>query len=65
MVLTAYSALSPAIGLVVTVPGAMRKHRHQVDASVEASGPRGLTVRFRRVRLARQKRPPHPASNVS
>src|SRR6202044_3723230 len=28
---TAYSRLSPAIGLFVTVPGAMRKHRHQVE----------------------------------
>jgi len=46
MVLTVYSALSPAIGLFVTVVGTMRKHRRQRDISVEISGPRGLAVRF-------------------
>jgi hypothetical protein len=43
---TAYSALSPAIGLVVTVPGAKRQLRHRVRASVEALRPRGFAVRF-------------------
>jgi hypothetical protein len=46
MVLTVYSTLSPAIGLVVTVAGAMRKHRRQRDVSVETSGPHGLAVRL-------------------
>ena len=54
-VLTAYSALSLAIGLFVTIPSAMRKHRHRVDISVEISGPHGLAVRFQRVRLSRVK----------
>ena len=41
---TAYSRLSPAIGLFVTVPGAMRKHRHQVECQR-----RGIrTTRLRR-----------------
>jgi hypothetical protein len=44
MVLTAYSVLSPAIGLFVTVVGAMRKHRRKLDASVETSGPHGFAV---------------------
>jgi hypothetical protein len=35
-----YSTLFPAIGLFVTVIGAMRKHRRQLDASVEASSAR-------------------------
>jgi len=62
MVLTVYSALSPVIGLFVTVVGAMRKHRRQRDISVEISGPRGLAVRPERARLARQgvHRIPHP-----
>jgi hypothetical protein len=45
MVLTAYSALSPAIGLVVTVTSAMRRHSRRLDVSVETSGPRGFAVR--------------------
>jgi hypothetical protein len=54
MVLTAYSGLSLAIGFLVTIPSAMRKHRHQVDISVEISGPHGLTVRLARVRRTRR-----------
>jgi hypothetical protein len=63
MVLTAYSKLSPAIGLFVTVPaqcGALSR----VDASVEASGPHGFAVRvgvFRQEHL-RVHRIPHPRS---
>jgi hypothetical protein len=46
MVLTAYSRLSPAIGLFVTVIGAIAgKHPRRFDASVEASGPHGFAVR--------------------
>jgi hypothetical protein len=52
MVLTAYSALSPAIGLVVAVPDVTHKRHRQVDASVEASGPHGFAVRLKRARLA-------------
>jgi hypothetical protein len=51
MVLTAYSTLSPAIGLVVTVVSAMRQHCRRLDASVEASGPRGFAVRDKHTRL--------------
>jgi hypothetical protein len=36
----------------------------RVDASVEASGPHDFAVRLTRVRLARLKRPPHPALHV-
>jgi hypothetical protein len=54
-VLTAYSALSLAIGLFVTITSAMRKHCRQLDISVEISGPHGLAVRFPRVRLSRAK----------
>ena len=54
MVLTAYSVLSPAIGLIVTVVGAMRKHCRKLDASVETSGPHGFAVHLQRARLARQ-----------
>jgi hypothetical protein len=40
MALTTYPTLFPAIGLFVTVIGAMRKHRRQLDASVETSSAR-------------------------
>src|SRR4051812_10821066 len=43
MVLTGSFVLSPVIGLVVTVAGG--KHFHQLDASVEASGPHDFAVR--------------------
>ena len=56
--------LFPEIGFLVSVVGAMRKHCCRLDASVEASEPHDFAVRFRRVRLARQKRPSHPAPNV-
>jgi hypothetical protein len=54
--------LSPVIGLVVTVAGAMRVHRRQCDAGVEASGPHDFTVRSRAVRYRRKSvhRIPHP-----
>jgi hypothetical protein len=60
---TAYSTLSPAIGLFVTVP-AQCEALSRVDASVEASGPHGFAVRERRIRLSRRPRPSHPALNV-
>ena len=62
MVLTASFVLSPVIGLSC--------HRHladtsaKLDASVEASGPHDFAVHPARVRLARLKRPPHPALHV-
>jgi len=52
MVLTAYSALSPVTGLVVTVP-AQCEALSRVDASVGASGPHGFAVRQLLARLAR------------
>jgi hypothetical protein len=61
---TAYSTLSPAIGLVVTVANAMREHRRRLDASVEASGPHGFAVREYRIRLLRHARPPHLLPHV-
>ena len=51
-------------GFLVTVASAMRKHRRQLNASVEASRPRGFVVRERRIRLVRHPRPSPPASNV-
>ena len=62
MVLTVSFVLSPAIGLFVTVTGAMRKHRRQFDASVEASRPHDFAVRVSCVRLAhaRVHRIPRP-----
>jgi hypothetical protein len=64
MVLTAYSTLFPAIGLFVTVIGAMRKHRRQLDVSVETSEPRGFVVRIGCTRLLHPgvHRIPHPTS---
>jgi len=61
---TAYSTLFPAIGLFVTVVGAMREHRRQLDVSVETSEPHGFVVRFVCTRLLHQKRPSHPALYV-
>jgi hypothetical protein len=44
-VLTVSFVLSLVIGLFVTITGAIRQHRHQLDASVEASGPHDFAVR--------------------
>ena len=62
MVLTVSFVLSPAIGLFVAVTGAMRKHRRQFDASVEASRPHDFAVRVSCARLAhaRVHRIPRP-----
>jgi hypothetical protein len=64
MVLTAYSTLSPVIGLLVTVIGAIAKHPRRFDASVEASGPHGFAVRLGAIRHEhlRVHRIPHPRS---
>ena len=61
---TTYSALSPAIGLSCHRPRRDAKHHRQVDASVEASRPRGFVVRERRIRRLRHLRPSPPAYNV-
>jgi hypothetical protein len=58
MVLTAYFALSPVIGLFVTVicefglsaPGSSRQAFRKLDAGVEASGPHDFAVRISAVR---------------
>ena len=42
----------------------MQKHRRQLDASIETSGPHDFTVRFERARPLHPKRPSHPAPNV-
>jgi hypothetical protein len=47
MVLTVSFALSPVIGLFVTV---VSRSLRQLDASVEASGPHDFTVRVSAVR---------------
>ena len=40
------------------------KHHHQLDASIEASGPHDFAVRISAVRLAALSRPSLPAPNV-
>jgi hypothetical protein len=62
MVLTVSFALSLVTGLFVTIPDAMRKHRHQVER--QRRGVR--TTRLRRPHAAPfvfsgSLRPPHPA----
>jgi hypothetical protein len=57
---TAYFALSPVTGFFVTVIGAMREHRRQLDASIGAPGPHDFAVR-----AFRQSSPPSPASTAS
>jgi len=60
MVLTASFVISPAIGFFVTViPEKLASH--ELDASVEASGPHDFSVRIRCSRLWHRQRPPHPA----
>ena len=49
---TAYFALSPAIGLVVTVICASSR---RLDASVEASEPHAFAVRFSAIRQRRRR----------
>jgi hypothetical protein len=60
----AYSTLSPAIGLFVTVPGVKRQLHRRVDVSVETSGPRGFASASRALVFSRLRRPSLPASNV-
>jgi hypothetical protein len=57
-----YSVLSPAIGLFVTVIGAMGQHRQQLHASVQAPRPHDFVVRGLRIRLmhGHVHRIPHP-----
>jgi hypothetical protein len=62
MVLTAYFALSPAIGLVCH--RRLRKTFRRLDAGVEASGPHDFAVRVGTIRQAcyRVHRIPSPTS---
>jgi hypothetical protein len=64
MVLTACSVLFPVIGFLATVASAMRKHRRQRDASIEAPEPHGLAVRCMRIRRLHNSvhRIPRPTS---
>ena len=55
---TAYTVLSPVNGLSCH---RRRNDFHQLDASVEASGPHVFAVRFQRSRQKHRPRPPHPA----
>jgi len=70
MVLTAYSALSPATGLSCHRRQRDAKHHRRLDASVGASGPHGFAVRNNIIRPRDHysrltlPRPPHPAPNV-
>jgi hypothetical protein len=50
MVLTAYFALSPVIGLFCHRRQRDAKHHRQLDAGVEASGPHDFAVRVSAVR---------------
>jgi hypothetical protein len=68
MVLTAYFALSPVIGLGchrrlrgVSGPLGLTSPFRKLDASVEASGPHDFAVRSRCPRQKHRPRPPHPA----
>ena len=49
-------ALPGVRDVLVTVIGAMQKHRRQLDASQGASGPRGFAVRIKLIRLLRAQR---------
>jgi hypothetical protein len=42
-------------------PSPVKIASHRLDASVGAPGPHGFAVRFKRLRLKRHPRPPHPA----
>ena len=65
MVLTVSFVLSPGTGLCCPRRKRNAKHCRSLDASVGASGPHDFAVRLiHRVRLSRDKRPPHPAPNV-
>jgi hypothetical protein len=59
MVLTAYFALSPEIGLFCL--RRLRSCLHKLDTGVEAPGPHDLAVRGMMLRLQHYPRPPHPA----
>jgi hypothetical protein len=58
---TAYNALSPVNGLVVTVTC---RSLHKLDASIAAPGPHDFAVREQRF-VRRQKTPTLPASTAS
>ena len=49
---------------VVTVIGAMRKHRRQLGTSLGVPGPHAFAVRVDIARLTMPSRPSHPAPNV-
>jgi hypothetical protein len=61
MVLTVSFGLSPVIGLSCHRRRCDAKHHHQLDASVEASGPHDFAVRLQHRRRRHHQRPPHPA----
>jgi hypothetical protein len=59
---TAYTALSPEIGL--SCLRRLRRLLRKLDASVEASGPHDFAVRLGVVRQQHRPRPLHPALHV-
>jgi hypothetical protein len=65
MVLTVYTRLSPAIGLFCRRHRRNAKHCRQLDVSVETSGPHGLAVRDRHIRLMRRRVHRIPQLNAS
>jgi hypothetical protein len=64
MVLTVSFALSPEIGLGVSVAGAMRKHCRPLDVSVETSGPHDFAVRRHNIRRVLCQASIAPRANV-
>src|SRR5215472_1826271 len=54
-------ALPGVSGLLATVA---REIVHELDPSVEGTGPHGLTVRRRVIRLLTRRHPSHPAPDV-
>jgi len=64
MVLTVSFVISLVTGLSCHHHQHDAKHHRRLDASVGASGPHDFAVRFRAVRLAAPKRPPHSVPNV-
>ena len=59
-----FHALPGEPGLLSPSPVRLRSNRHQLDASVGASGPHDFAVREKRIRRLRCPRPPHLPPHV-
>jgi len=64
LVLTVSFALSPVTRLFCHRRRRDAKHRRQLDTCLGVSGPHDFAVRRNRARLARRRRPSHPAPNT-